>query len=52
MEATGADPLPFGLEPNRKVIEELVNNAYMQGIITKPVKPEDVLVPETWGLVG
>ncbi len=52
MDATGADPLPYGLEPNRKVIEELVNNAYMQGIITKPVKPEDVLVPETWGLVG
>ena len=36
MEITG-DPLPYGIEPNRKVLEELIGHALTQGIISKPV---------------
>jgi 4,5-dihydroxyphthalate decarboxylase len=46
------DPLPYGIGPNRKVIEELMGNAHAQGIITKPVKAEDIFARETWGLVA
>lgn len=34
-EITGGDPLPYGLEPNRAVIEELVEHALEQRILTK-----------------
>ena len=37
MEITGRDPLPYGIEPNRKVLEELIGYATAQGILTKPV---------------
>ena len=33
MEITGGDPLPYGIEPNRKVLEELVGHAVAQKII-------------------
>ncbi|HWF97141.1 MAG TPA: ABC transporter substrate-binding protein, partial [Xanthobacteraceae bacterium] len=36
MQITG-DPLPYGIAPNRAVIEELIGHAVKQGIITKPV---------------
>lgn len=52
MAATGADPLPYGLEPNRAVLEELMGHAQAQGILTEPVSLEDVFIPETLGLVG
>lgn len=52
MDATGADPLPYGLEPNRAVLEELVDNAIDQGILTRPVALEDVFIAETLDLVG
>ena len=51
MEITG-DPLPYGIEPNRKVIEELLRHARTQGIITKPVAVDDLFAPSTRGLVG
>jgi len=52
MEVTGGDPLPYGLEPNRKVLENLIQHALKQGIITKPVKVEDLFVPSTHALKG
>ncbi|HEY8579143.1 MAG TPA: ABC transporter substrate-binding protein [Beijerinckiaceae bacterium] len=52
MEITGADPLPYGVEPNRKTIETLIGHATAQGIVTKPVKIEDLFARETLGLVG
>ena len=52
MAISGADPLPYGIEPNRKVIETLIGHALTQGIITKPVKVEDLFAKATWGLVG
>ena len=51
MEITG-DPLPYGLAPNRKVVEALIGHALTQGIITKPVTVDELFVPSTRGLVG
>jgi 4,5-dihydroxyphthalate decarboxylase len=44
--------LPYGIEPNRKVIEELIRHARGQGIVTKPVTVEGLFVPSTRALVG
>jgi 4,5-dihydroxyphthalate decarboxylase len=51
MEITG-DPLPYGIAPNRRVIDELIQHALTQGIITKPVTTDELFVPSTRGLVG
>ena len=45
MEITG-EPLPYGVAPNRKVIEELIQHALTQGIITKPVTVDELFVPQ------
>lgn len=53
MEITGgADPMPYGVEVNRAVLEKLMANAIAQRILTRPVALEDVFVPETLELVG
>jgi ABC-type nitrate/sulfonate/bicarbonate transport system substrate-binding protein len=36
MEITGADPLPYGIEPNRRMIEAVLQYAREQGIIDRP----------------
>jgi len=51
MEIAG-DPLPYGIEPNRRVIEELIGHATAQGIVTKPVTIEDLFAAETRELIG
>lgn len=52
-EITGdADPLPYGVEPNRAVLEKLMANAVAQGILTRPVGLEDVFAAETLHLQG
>src|SRR6266571_3526728 len=51
MEITG-DPLPYGIEPNRKVLEELIQHALTQGIITRPVGVDELFAPGTRGLVA
>lgn len=52
MELTGADPLPYGLEPNRAVLEQLLRSAVDQRILDRPVALEDVFAPATHGLSG
>jgi 4,5-dihydroxyphthalate decarboxylase len=51
MEITG-EPLPYGIAPNRNVIEELIRHALTQGIITKPVTADELFAPSTRALVG
>jgi 4,5-dihydroxyphthalate decarboxylase len=51
MEITG-DPLPYGIAPNRDVIEELIGHAFTQGIISKPVTVEELFAPGTHGLTA
>ena len=46
------DPLPYGIAPNRRVIETLIGHALTQGIITKPVTVEDLFARDTLDLVG
>ena len=51
MEISG-EPLPYGIAPNRTVIEELIRHARTQGIVTKPVTVDELFVPSTRGLAG
>ena len=51
MDITG-DPLPYGIQPNRMVIEELLRHATTQGIITIPLSVDDLFVPSTRAMVG
>ncbi len=51
MEVTG-DPLPYGIAPNRKVLEELIRHATTQGIVTIPLSVDELFAPSTRGLVG
>lgn len=49
---TGSDPLPYGIEPNRAVLDLLVEQALAQHILTRPVEVESVFAPATHDLVG
>src|SRR5262249_43131921 len=51
MEITG-DPLPYGIAPNRRVLDELIGNALAQGIITRGVGVEELFWPSTHGLTA
>jgi 4,5-dihydroxyphthalate decarboxylase len=46
------DPLPYGIEPNRHVLEELIGHATTQAIITNPVMVDDLFAPSTRNLIG
>src|SRR5882672_4347898 len=51
MEISG-DPLPYGIGPNRKTLEELIQHATMQRIITKPVTVEELFARGTYDLMA
>jgi 4,5-dihydroxyphthalate decarboxylase len=51
MAVTG-DPLPYGIEPNRRVLEELIGHALTQRIITKPFDVEELFAPGTHALMA
>ena len=51
MEVAG-DPLPYGIGPNRQVMEELRRHAMTQGIITRPFGVDELFAAETRGLVA
>ncbi|MDX1499005.1 MAG: hypothetical protein R3176_03855 [Woeseiaceae bacterium] len=48
----GADPLPYGIEPNRAVLEELIEHAIEQAILRKRVDVDALFAPATRGLSG
>ncbi len=51
MEITG-DALPYGIAPNRRVLEELIRHSLAQGIITRPVTVEELFAKSTHDLTG
>jgi len=51
MELVG-DPLPYGIAPNRRVLEELIDHAFTQGIITKRVTSEELFPASTHELIA
>ena len=52
MEITGQDPLPYGIEPNRKMLQEWIAHCLAQGIINNPVTVDELFAPATRGLIG
>ena len=52
MEITGGDPLPYGIEPNRKALEELVSHAVAQKIISRPAAIADLFAPAVQTVVA
>jgi ABC-type nitrate/sulfonate/bicarbonate transport system substrate-binding protein len=49
---TGRDPLPYGIEPNRPMLETLMGYAHEQGILPRPFAVEEVFAPVTAQLVA
>ncbi|MGY6022783.1 ABC transporter substrate-binding protein [Streptomyces spinosirectus] len=47
MEVTGADPLPYGIEPNRAVLERLMRHAVDQRILERPLPLEQLFAETT-----
>jgi 4,5-dihydroxyphthalate decarboxylase len=41
-EVTGSDPLPYGVEPNRETIDELIEHALRQKILTRRPNVEEL----------
>ena len=52
MEITGRDPLPYGIEPNRPVLDKLIESAVEQGIIARRIAIDDLFARGTHGLRG
>ncbi|MGW5170356.1 ABC transporter substrate-binding protein [Streptomyces nodosus] len=52
LEVTGADPLPYGMEPNRTVLEELMRHAVDQRILQRPVRLEELFAESTHTMVA
>ena len=51
MDITG-DPLPYGIEPNRKVLEELIASAVDQGILAQRPSLESLFPRSTHALIA
>lgn len=52
MGITGDDPLPYGIAPNRRMLEQALQSALAQGIITQPVTVNALFAPATHDLVA
>ena len=52
MEMTGADPLPFGIAPNRPMIEQLMEYAVSQHILDKPFAVDELFAAGTHDLTA
>jgi 4,5-dihydroxyphthalate decarboxylase len=52
MEITGSDPLPYGIAPNRPMIEAVMEFAREQSILSRSFGMEELFAPGTLDLVG
>ncbi len=48
----GSDPLPYGIQANRQVLENLIAHAQTQKILTRPVEIESLFASSTHALTG
>jgi 4,5-dihydroxyphthalate decarboxylase len=51
-EITGADPMPYGIGPNRAMIDLLIRYAVDQRILDRPVAAEEIFAEGTHDLAG
>jgi 4,5-dihydroxyphthalate decarboxylase len=51
MQITG-DPFPYGVEPNRAMIDEVIRHAVTQRILAAPMGVEDLFAKETLDLIA
>jgi 4,5-dihydroxyphthalate decarboxylase len=51
-EITGADPMPYGIAPNRAMIDQLIKYAVDQKILRQPVAAEDLFAAGTHDLTA
>jgi 4,5-dihydroxyphthalate decarboxylase len=52
MKITGEDPLPYGIAPNRAMIEQLISYAVRQRILDRPPAVTDLFHPSTHDLTA
>jgi len=52
LEITGGDPLPYGIEPNRQVIEQLIQHAVTQKILDRAPTVAELFAPGTHDLTA
>jgi 4,5-dihydroxyphthalate decarboxylase len=52
LEITGRDPLPYGVAPNRAMLEALIGYAREQQIIARVFAVEELFAPATVGLIA
>ena len=52
MALTGADPLPYGIAPNRAMIDQLVRHTVSQHILDKPFTAEELFPESTHDLTA
>ena len=52
LEITGGDPLPYGIAPNRAMLEALMGYAREQGILSRPFALEELFAPGTTALAA
>ncbi len=50
LEITGRDPLPYGIGPNRAMLETLISYATQQQIIARPCEVEELFTPRATAL--
>ncbi|HEY1569939.1 MAG TPA: hypothetical protein VGG05_01240 [Pseudonocardiaceae bacterium] len=52
MEITKSDPLPYGIEPNRAVLDELIDHAMAQHILRRRPAVEELFAEGTLAVTG
>jgi 4,5-dihydroxyphthalate decarboxylase len=52
LEVTGTDPLPYGVEPNRRMLEALIGYAHEQQIISRRYDVEELFARDTLAMTG
>lgn len=52
IQGLGMDPLPYGIAPNRSVLEQLLSHARAQQILKKSVDIQTLFATETHDLIG